>query len=82
METQFYVVSPLNTNYRVGDTGGDITIHPAPTADYYTALDLAVVAARKLNEGTEGIDALQETGAFVMSVAWLPDSPLSRIGGV
>lgn len=70
MEKMFYVVSPLNTNYRAGDSGGDFTVHPAPEADYYTKLEPAVDAARKLNAGMAR-DAEMEIGAFVMSVAWM-----------
>ena len=70
METMFYVVTPLNTNYRAGDScRGHWTIQPAPEADYYTAFEPAVEAARKLNAGMDR-DMEMEYGAFVVSVAW------------
>ena len=69
METMWYVVTPLNTNYRAGDSGGDWTIQPAPEADYYSAFEPAVVAARKFNTGMDR-DMEMEHGAFVVSVAW------------
>ncbi len=71
----YYVVSPLNTNYRAGDSGGDWTIESAPTADYYTDKDTAIAAAKAQNaadfpDGNR--DALSEQGAFVVQVLWDP----------
>ena len=45
----YFVVTPLNTNYRVGDSGGDMTIHEAPTAAYYESADEAIAAAKVIN---------------------------------
>lgn len=45
----YYVVSPLNTNYRAGDWGGDWTIERGPEADYYESEAAAIEAAQAIN---------------------------------
>ena len=69
-QDMYYVISPLNTNYRAGDSGGDWSIISAPTADYYTSEDAAVAAMQALNrkDGLKNRDALDEMGAFVVKV--------------
>lgn len=82
----YYVVTPLNTNYRAGDSGGDMTIHEAPEAAYYESKEVAVEAAKVVNEqvlasyaasmkpydGGDPEAALAEQGAFVVQVVWDP----------
>ena len=79
----YYVVEPLNTNYRAGDSGGDWTINSAPEADYYTNLRKATAAAKKTNREllswmekgyNDKADILAEQGAFVVHVVWNPVS--------
>ena len=71
---QYFVVTPLNTNYRAGDSGGDMTIVEAPTAAYYTDKEAAVTAAKQYNKekGFTDQDTLSEQGALVMLVVWDP----------
>ncbi len=73
-QDMFYVLTPLNTNYRAGDHGGDMTLLPAPEADYYTDQEDAILAAKVYNQDIIGEDALAEQGAFVVKVVrWATD---------